>query len=56
MNELYLVFAAIFNYENKEYKIQRTENKVIKYKNKNKIQDAKNAKRNKINELLYRLT
>jgi len=36
-----------------EYQIQRTENKSIKYKNKNKNTiNAKNAKRNKINELL----
>jgi len=40
MNELYLAFSAIF-----KYKIQNT-----KYKQqKTRIQDAKNAKRNKKN-------
>jgi len=44
MNELYFSFLSYFQAQNKEDRIQRTENKTIKYKNNNK-----NAKRNKTN-------
>jgi len=46
----FIQFFQPFSITNKEYKILRTEYKIIEYKNKrNKIQDAENAKRNKIN-------
>jgi len=36
-------FLSYFQIQNTKYKIQRTENKAIKYKNKNKMQKMQNV-------------
>jgi len=52
MNELYFSFLSYFQIQDKEYRIQRIKNKIVKYKNYNKDTKCKKKCRTQQNKLI----